>query len=149
MLFQEFLRISLTRLCSSLLCLNSLSRLKKHKTYLFKSHPLQTNHQQVFEVDSNFKYINNELGLYDYQKSIHSDISVHTLCERPLHIKMISYTVYAVTFKGHKFHRFCCTFVNHEMFILEKSSALKKQCIQLDDQQKINHENPFILKKNY
>ena len=35
-------------------------------------------------------------------------------------------------------------FVNHEM-ILEKSSALRKQCIQLDDQQKTNHENPSYL----
>ena len=27
----------------------------------------------------------------------------------------------------------------------QKSSGLGKQCIQLDDQQKLNHKNPFKL----
>ena len=41
---------------------------------------------------------------------------------------VIQFTLYRIhgKFEGHNLHGFCCTFVNHETFILEKSVVLKK-----------------------
>ena len=49
-------------------------------------------------------------------------------------------TVYAVVFEGLKFCGFHFKLVEREILILEKKHGLRKQCIQFDDQRKINHE---------
>ena len=53
-------------------------------------------------------------------------------------------TVYAVIFEGHKFRGFCCKLAECKILILEKQ-YLRKQCIQLDDQRKLNRDNPSDL----
>ena len=54
-------------------------------------------------------------------------------------------TVYVVIFKGCKFCGFLCKLVESETLILEKQYCLKEIMFQLDDQRKINHENPSGL----
>ena len=54
-------------------------------------------------------------------------------------------TVYAVIFEGRKFRRFRCKLVEREILILKRSSSLRKHCIRLADQQKLNRENPYRL----
>ena len=53
---------------------------------------------------------------------------------------------YAEIFKRRKIYRFCCKLAERKILILERCSDLRKQCIQFDDQQKLNHENMHSAK---